>query len=114
MKTQRSDQDAELQSYTLVCASIRAATHPYHNKPYRDSLVRPNLNGLGRSNNVEESRLVWRDSVEAYNTRASLIIKREENNPSFLFSTVGRQTESQLVEPRTLIELNNNYCMIRF
>ncbi|XP_075941538.1 uncharacterized protein LOC142943729, partial [Anarhichas minor] len=55
-----------------------------------------------RSTNLEESRLVWRDSLKTYkkalrNARAayySSLIEKNKNKPRFLFSTVARLTES--------------------
>lgn len=55
-----------------------------------------------RSTNLEESRLVWLDSLRAYRkalrkARAayfSALIEKNQNNPRFLFSAVARLTES--------------------
>ena len=78
------------------------------------------LERIWRSTNLEESRLVWRDSLKTYkkalrNARAayySSVIEKNKNNPRFLFSTVARLTESHSsVEPSIPIHLSGNDFM---
>ena len=78
------------------------------------------LESIWRSTNLEESRLVWRDSLKTYkkalrNARAayySSVIEKNKNNPRFLFSTVARLTESHSsVEPSIPLDLSGNDFM---
>jgi len=57
-----------------------------------------------RSSNLEESQLVWKDSLitfeKARTAYYSSLIEESKNNPRFLFRTVPRLTKSQSsVEP---------------
>jgi len=70
--------------------------------------------------NLEESRLVWRDSLKTYkkalcNARAayySSVIEKNKNNPRSLFSTAARLTESHSsVELSIPIDLSGNDFM---
>ncbi|MDF4316827.1 reverse transcriptase family protein, partial [Vibrio parahaemolyticus] len=72
---------------------------------------------------LEESRLIWTDSLKTYkrglcNARAnyySALIEDNKNNPRFLFSTVARLTESQSsIEPCIPLALSSNDFMSFF
>lgn len=76
-----------------------------------------------RSTKLEESRIVWQDSLKTYrkalrNARAayySSLIEENKNNPRFLFSTVARLTDSHSsIEPSIPITLSSNDFMTFF
>ncbi|MDF4419801.1 hypothetical protein P3392_23640, partial [Vibrio parahaemolyticus] len=76
-----------------------------------------------RLTKLEESRLIWADSLKTYkrglrNARAnyySVLIEENKNTPRFLFSTVARLTEGQnSIEPCIPLALSSNDFMSFF
>ena len=97
--------------------------------PWYNSLTRKlketsrKLERKWRSTKLEESHLVWQDSLRTYrkalrNARGayySSLIEEHKNNPRFLFSTVARLTQSQSsVEPCIPRALSSNNFMSFF
>ena len=97
---------------------------PWYNSQTRKlKQISRKLERIWRSTKMEESRLVWQDSLKIYrkalcNARAayySSLIEENKNNPRFLFSTLARLTKSHnSIDPCIPIALSSNDFMSFF